>query len=58
LHIVPTDLGILEDTSHTRKVYCRETKKKAKVQLAWQRIGEKAPVTLNRHYGNAASDWE
>jgi hypothetical protein len=47
LHIVPTDFSILEDTSHTREIYCRETEKKTKVQLARQGIGEKPSVVLN-----------
>jgi hypothetical protein len=58
LHIVPADLSILEDTSHARKIYCWEAEKKAKIQLAWQGIGEKASVILNWYYGDAASDWE
>jgi hypothetical protein len=58
LHIVPTNLSVLEYTSHAREVDCRKTEKKAKVQLTWQRVGEEAPVTLNRRYGDAATEWE
>ena len=55
---MPTDFSVLEDASHTRKVDCRETEKKAKVELAWQRIREKASLILSWRDGDAASDRE